>query len=1039
MTGGTDELWPMAAAALGLPAGARAAGGESFTAQGGSSLDALNLVASAQRRHGLELDLAGLLGPAPLTDVLTTARRCAPAPEPLPDGDIDRPALLFQREALLLERFAGGGPALRQLVSVELTGPLDEPALLGALDQVVARHDALRTVFVRAADGVARRVLPSAAPRLIRQRLRPVPGTDPVRMVHDQLGAASAALLAPMSRPPVVFALSRFGEGHHLLSLLLHHVLADGWAAGLLLREIAERYTAACAGAPLPVDDAPRTDGAVARFTALRESGRLAALLDERVAVIGDAVSDIDLPSGLPRPDRVDFAGAQLPFTLSGPATRRCARIAADAKVTRTTVLFAAWALVIGRRCGLDRFCVAISTVNRPTPEALGLVASLASSVPVPCTLDDAATVREHMRNTAAAIAETVRYADVSVGSLIERLGGAGERRRHPLSQVMFSAHDDVLPERLDFGGLGGAVHEGFCGGSATEAGLYVRHWGERPRLALEYATSVLGPADAAELTEAFDATLVELAEHLGDPVAEVRTMSPRQRADLAALGRGVPADVDVGLWGRVAETARRAPDAVAVTDPGNRVTLTYAELVAAAERQSERLYAAGVRPGSHVLVALPRSAAEIVAVLAIVRIGAAYAGLDRDSPPARQAVLADRLAPDAVITDGPGANLARTVVAPISLSGPPCAAPPRAAPPDPERPAYTVLTSGSTGAPKAVRVPCRALLRLVSGAEPLRLRPDDRFLRFAALCFDIGSLEIFGPLVAGATVVVHDEDTLSARGLAEFLLGNRVSVACLPAGLVGLMAEHAPEGLGALRHLLVGGDVAPAAGLRALLERYPGLLITNGYGPTENGVLTTAHHVADPTEVGDALPVGGPVPGTVLEVLDPHGHPVPPGAPGELYVAGDGLALDYHGEPDRTREAFPVRAGARVYRTGDLVRWDAGGRLCFLGRTDRQVKIRGFRVELDEIGAVLLRHPAVRDAAVVAAGTDTADRRVLAGVVLAGDGPDTRAAVREFAAERLPAYAVPALWAFIDELPLTAAGKYDVARLAELAAAGTT
>jgi acyl-coenzyme A synthetase/AMP-(fatty) acid ligase/aryl carrier-like protein len=305
-----------------------------------------------------------------------------------------------------------------------------------------------------------------------------------------------------------------------------------------------------------------------------------------------------------------------------------------------------------------------------------------------------------------------------------------------------------------------------------------------------------------------------------------------------------------------------------------------------------------------------------------------------------------------------------------------------------------------------------------------------------APLGFDASTLEIFAPLMAGGCVEIYPDPHVVPSAFAEFLESRCITGLWLSAGLFRLVADYRPDAFVNLRQVLTGGDVVPPEQVRRVLRACPGLRVTNGYGPTECTTFTTAHHVEDPVQVDDPLPIGRPIQGTGVVVLDETCRMVPPGAIGELYIYGDGLALDYAGLSEETAAAFgrfSPELDERLYRTGDLVRWDTQGHLRFLGRRDRQVKIRGFRIELDGVARTLREYPGIHDAVVVPTVSEAGDRRLIAGVV-APDVPGLRGALREFAAQRLPDFAIPSLWAIVDELPITANGKLDVARLERLA-----
>jgi amino acid adenylation domain-containing protein len=533
-------------------------------------------------------------------------------------------------------------------------------------------------------------------------------------------------------------------------------------------------------------------------------------------------------------------------------------------------------------------------------------------------------------------------------------------------------------------------------------------------------------------------AAVNELAS-LGGSLEDVRCIAPERRRLLDALaGADVPAvDIETLFLDQV----RRRPRQVAVRDAG--VELTYEQLAHAADQHADTLRRAGVRPGDTVLVATRRSLGETVALLAIIRLGAAYCGFDDDAPQARAERIIGRLAPAAAVVDADTAGhralheLTRVDAwhpGQHAHTDPTPLVPPRSN--DPHRAAYVAFTSGSTGEPKGVVVPHQAVTRLALTDE-LRMHPGDRVLRMAPLAFDASTFEIWGALLSGATLEVFAAKLPSVGRLAAFLAERKITVAWLTASLFRLVAKSRPQALAGLRWLVTGGEVVPHESAARMLESHPGLVITNGYGPTENTTFTATYTVRDSAEIDGPLPIGRPVAGTRAHVLDRNARLVPPGAVGELYAAGLGVADGYLGDEAETRSRFGYFSpdvDERLYRTGDLVRLDPHGRLLFLGRVDKQVKLDGHRIETEEISAALARHPDVRDAVIVVARPANRGLQLVAAVaVRAGADTDPRS-LRAYLAQLLPSYAIPALWVLVDEIPLTRNGKADAQVLIESA-----
>ena len=490
------------------------------------------------------------------------------------------------------------------------------------------------------------------------------------------------------------------------------------------------------------------------------------------------------------------------------------------------------------------------------------------------------------------------------------------------------------------------------------------------------------------------------------------------------------------------ARLAAEHPHRTAVT--GDDASLTYGELDARAELMARRLHAEGVRPGDVVALATRRTATTAVLLLAVLKAGAAYLGLDSRQPPARRDLILRDAAVRVVLADkGMADDLgdAFTVIVPgdevleqeagLGQEG---AAAPLAPVPGGDRVAYVAYTSGSTGAPKGVCVPHRAVLRLVVGARFLPVTADDVFLHFAPLAFDASTLEVWGALLNGARLAVAPDGDLSLGGLLSFVRDEEVSVMWLTAGLFHQAVDLGLDELRALRMLLAGGDTLSASHVDRALAALPHAVVANGYGPTENTTFTTVHAMTGPSGAA-TVPIGRPVCGTGVLLLDERLRPVADGEVGEIYATGTGLAHGYLNNPGLTAARFvahpdPTVPGERMYRTGDLARRAADGTLEFLGRADGQVKVRGFRIETGEVVAALTALPGVARAEVVAPRDGSGARQLIAYVVAADDTRPSALEMRARLADALPAYAVPALIRVLDELPLTPNGKVDRAAL---------
>lgn len=481
---------------------------------------------------------------------------------------------------------------------------------------------------------------------------------------------------------------------------------------------------------------------------------------------------------------------------------------------------------------------------------------------------------------------------------------------------------------------------------------------------------------------------------------------------------------------------AAERPYAPAVSCAGT--VLSYRELDHRAERLADGLAHQGVRRGDVVAVFAERSVELVVALLAVLKAGAAYVAVDPDLPNAQiEHLLLDarvRLA----LSGAAGAERMPDTITAVEIGGrvPPGVPPRASAWSHPDDLAYVSYTSGSTGAAKGVAVPHGAVSRLVVGNHWARFSADDVFLQLAPVAFDASTLEVWAPLVRGARLAVFPPGPVLVDELARVLGAEGVSVCWMTAGLFHRMVDLHLDDLGGLRHLLAGGDVVSAAHVARLLERHPGMLFTNGYGPTENTTFTTCW-TSRTAPVAATAPIGRPIDQTTVAILDAHLDPVPMGAVGELYAAGGGLARGYLHRPAATAERFVAdprspRPGGRMYRTGDLARWLPSGEIEFVGRADDQVKIRGYRVEPGAVQAAVAVCPGVRDSVVVVGRAAGDEPRLLAYVVpeRAGAHRELVDAVLSRLRSELPPYAVPWAVAALPELPLTRNGKVDRAAL---------
>ncbi|WP_431037569.1 non-ribosomal peptide synthase/polyketide synthase [Streptomyces sp. P6-2-1] len=996
---------------------------EDFFTLGGHSLTAMRLVARVRAALGAELSLRTVFDaptPARLAAVLdeaaSPARPALGTPRPLPARLPLSPA---QRRLWLLQQVEESGTAYHIPTAWRLRGDLDVAALEAALHDVVARHTPLRTVFP-AVEGVPyQRVLP------------PEEAAVPLTTVRYEDLAAETARPFDLARDlPVRAALARTGPEEHVLLLVLHHIATDEWSDRPLRADLAAAYAARTEGrAPDRAPLAARyADYTLWQQDLLAETGP--ALLAHWTRALAGLPEELNLPTDRPRPAEPSGRGGTVGFTVSPELERSLRALAREHGVSMFMVAQAAVAALLHRLGAGDDIPLGAPVSGR-TDEALeDLVGFFVNSLVLRTDLSGGPSFAELLARVRETDLAAYAHQDLPFERLVEALNPTRSLARHPLFQVMVvhlageGAEAPLLPglaSRRESLGQDTAkfdlsfdfVEQGEGGG--------IQGW-------IEYSADLFEARTAELLGERLVALLEQAAAAPGLPLAALDILREDERArvlttwnDTAAPGQ------DVTLPEAFLAQAARTPEATALVFEDT--ALTYAELDARVDALARTLAARGAGAETTVAVALPRSLALVVTLLAVHRAGAAYLPLDTDHPAERLAHLLDDARPACLVTtEGlalPATAVPRLTVGPDGAPTHPADAPLPTAP-DPRHAAYVLYTSGSTGRPKGVTVPHAGIanrLRWMQDHYPIGA--GDRVLQKTPAGFDVSVWEFFWPLVTGATLVVarpggHQDPAY----LAELIGRERVTTAhFVPSMLRAFLAEPTAAACASLRQVMCSGEALPAPLAARFHEVLPGRRLHNLYGPTEASVDVTAHEVGP--GITATVPIGRPVRNTRTYVLDAGLRPVPPGVAGELYLAGVQLARGYLGRAALTAERFVADpygpAGTRMYRTGDLARWNADGELEYLGRTDEQVKLRGFRVEPGEIEAALSRDGGVAHATVV-----LREDRLVAYVVPAPGAAVDPAALRAHAAATLPEHMVPAAVLLLDALPLTPNGKLD-------------
>ncbi len=911
------------------------------------------------------------------------------------------PVSTVQRGVLVFERLHPGTPVFTLRQDVRHTGALDEDRLDRALSTLLRRHPALRSTFADAAGtGVTRTVHDRTTLRAQWTDLRHVPATERDDRASAEAARAAAEPFDPATGPLVRVHGIRLADDERLLVLVAHHLVCDGVSMQVLLDELAAAYDGPPAPHPAPVPEPVPEPVAPAALEYWRE--RLAGL------------PELDLPTDRNPPLRPSFTAATVPVEVPDDVVAAAERLARDEDTTLFVVLLACYQLLLGVHSGQQDFAVGSPEAGRSGRGRHRAVGLLADLLVLRADLSGRPSFRELVRRARATCLGAFAHRGVPFEDLVGAVAPGRSLDRGLVSATLVFHGETAGPR------LGDAVLEPVA---VTRPGLNydvdLHLWRDRGRLrgSWNHRTELFEPATAARSAARFPVLLARALAEPDRPVDELDVLLDEDRELLARWSCGpVTDDPPASLPDLVALQVARVPDAVAVHDP--RRSLTYRQLDERSTRLRHLLREGGVGPGDVVGIRLGRTVDLLVAMLGILKAGAAYLPIDPAYP-------ADRT--DYMVRD----SGATTVVTPAELAQldryPPTAEP--AAPVPPDSPAYVLYTSGSTGRPKGVLMTHRNAAAMV-GWLRRRFTADElsRVLASTSICFDVSVAELFGPLCAGGTVVVVDNALALLAGSPDVTMVTAVPSVAKAIVEAGALPRS-------VRVVGLGGEAVTGTLVDDLYATGHVEAVVNLYGPTEDTTYSTHAHLHAGEE---PPPIGVPIADGRAHVLDRSLRPVPVGVVGELYLAGRGISHGYVGKPGLTAARYvadphaPV-PGERLYRTGDLARHRSDGALLYLGRQDFQVKVRGQRIELGEIETTLQRHPGVREAVVALCGD-----RLVGYVVARGDGLDLED-VRAHLRATLPVVMVPGSLVRLDELPHTPNGKVDRLALPEPADLATT
>nr|WP_280480151.1 non-ribosomal peptide synthetase [Nocardia cyriacigeorgica] len=1037
---------------------------DDFFALGGNSLLATQVTARLGAALDTQLAVRDLFEASTVAALANRVERNAGSGRARPELTAgERPERIplspAQQRYWFLNQFDTSTSAVDNIpLAVRLSGRLDVGALEQAIGDVFARHEVLRTVYPRSAEG-PHQVIGSAERYAPHLTVIAVPESQLVaKVIEFAMTTFDVTVEVPLAVALFRIVADDTGAAtdDHVLAFTVHHVAADGSSMGPLARDVMAAYVARVNGdapqwAPLPVQYA---DYALWQRAVLGDEDDPESLAAKQVAywknTLADLPDQLELPADRPRPPAQSFHGKAIRFEIDPERHARLHELARTNNASLFMVVHAALAVLLSRLSGTDDIAVGTPIAGRGERELDDLIGMFVNTLVFRTAVTPGAPFTELLADVKERDLEAFANADVPFERLVEVLNPVRSTARNPLFQVGLS-FQNLAETTFELPGLSvSAVNfDSQLAKTDLHVTLYDRYAddGTPAEIITEfgYAIDLFDEATVQGFADRFVRVLDAVVADASVPVGEIDLLAPAETERIVTEWNDTAHEVDASatLVSLLDATVAATPEAVALVadEPTGIREITYAELDEQVNRLARYLIGRGVGPEDRVALAIRRSADLVMAMYAVAKAGAAYVPIDPDQPAERTDYILATAAPVCVLTtarDDFRTGAADSVrIDELDLSGfaaTPVAAAERRGELTPAHTAYVIFTSGSTGQPKGVAVPHRAIVnQLLWETAEYALGADDAILLKTAATFDLSVWEFWTAAVCGGRLVIATADGhRDPSYLNELMRGAGVTTLhVVPSMLDALLTESGGNLPASLRRVLAIGEALPAATAQRFLAGNTTELF-NLYGPTEAAVSITSHRVSTADEL--SVPIGAPEWNSRVYVLDARLRPVPVGVSGELYLAGTQLARGYFGRADLTADRFvadPFGTGERMYRTGDLVAWNGDGELEYRGRTDFQVKIRGFRIELGEIEAALLRQPDITAAAVLAHTDPNIGDRLVAYVV-SGDGAIEQRQLQAALAAELPSYMVPSVVVELDALPLNANGKLDRKALPE-------
>src|SRR5215213_4226069 len=966
------------------------------------------------------------------------------------DASESAPPLSFAQQRLwFIDQLQPDSSAYNMPAALRLTGPLKVDALERCLDEVVRRHEVLRTTFTLGPDRQPVQVVaPESGHSLRVEDLSALPeaGREPeaVRLATDEAQRPFDLARGPLLRTRLL----RLSAEDHVLLLTMHHIVSDGWSMGVLVREVGAIYSAYARGLESPLAELPIQ---YADFAVWQREWLRGAALEEQLAYwraqLGGELPVLQLPTDHARPPVQSYRGGQVPFALGKDLSERLKHLAHGEGATLFMLMLAAFQVLLRRHTGQEDILVGSPIANRNHAETEPLIGFFVNTLVLRTNLGGNPTFRELLRRVQQMALGAYAHQDLPFEKLVEELHPDRDLSRNPLVQVILALQNAPMGD-LELEGLSARPQEFESDVVKFDLELHVYDLPDGLAGLLAYNASLFERETVSRLIEHFTTLLEGIAADPDRRIGDLPLLTTHERRRLLSLHDNARRDTPpAGTIHRLFEAqAARTPDAPALESGG--ASLSYRELNRRADRLARRLRALGVGPEVRVGLVLERSAEQIVGLLGVLKAGGAYVPVESSAPRERvRYVLADA-GVRVLVTQGAGLgeevcaggveivemgaeDVGREPGGDVEIDGEAAARAVEGGV-DGANAAYVIYTSGSTGRPKGVVVSHASLVNSVLAPYAESVERVGSSLMLMSYAFDGSMLGIFYPLCQGGLLSLPREgEQADPSRVARLIAEKGITYACVVPSFYKLLLEQArPEQLRTLNVVHVAAEAVPPKLVERHFQLLPEVQLVNIYGPTEATVWCCSYEFRA-HEALPPVPIGHPSHGMQAYVLDEYLQPAPVGVAGELYAGGAGVARGYLNRPGLTAERFVPHPfgdepGARLYRTGDRVRVLPSGEMEYLGRLDHQVKVRGYRIELGEIEAVLARQDGVREAAAVVREDEPGDKR-LVGYVAAHEGRQLSAVeLRERLQRELPDYMVPSAFVLMDKLPQTSSGKVN-------------